>query len=409
MFPQRIFISVCCSAALVVAAGAEPLSLGESLRLGLKNHPDLITGDSTLKIRVAETLAFSEMPNPQLEAEFRALTDKPAIELKLMQPLRRSYFGLRQNYAVAERAAAQADSRAIIVGVLNDVFARHAAVWAAQARREVFSESVADLAALRPQLASAVEAGQASAVDLALLDAQSARLAAEMAAVEPERLAAVAALARRIGRNDDFQVDAPVLMPVPASSTALERFATTRTPLRTALMAREKAARARLRVALDDRLGPIEAGVIAEHDTDRGESVIGLGFNIDLPFWNRNEAAIATAEAQLSGTQTDLLLSEPEWVAALVRLRHRAAVAAESAAREYQETVLPAYATALAKAREALERAQADAGQIERVITSLGEARLRALELRVAAIEARSELENALGGRIEEALSTNPR
>jgi hypothetical protein len=230
-----------------------------------------------------------------------------------------------------------------------------------------------------------------------------------MAAVEPERLAAVAALARRIGRNDDFQVDAPVLMPVPASSTALERFATTRTPLRTALMAREKAARARLRVALDDRLGPIEAGVIAEHDTDRGESVIGLGFNIDLPFWNRNEAAIATAEAQLSGTQTDLLLSEPEWVAALVRLRHRAAVAAESAAREYQETVLPAYATALAKAREALERAQADAGQIERVITSLGEARLRALELRVAAIEARSELENALGGRIEEALSTNPR
>ena len=221
MFPNRIVIFLSCSAALVVAAGAEPLGLGESLRLGLRNHPDLITGDSTLKIRVAETLAFSEMPNPRLEAEFRALTDKPAIELKLMQPLRRSYFGLRQNYAVAERAAAQADSRAIIVGVLNEVFARHAAVWAAQARREVFSESVADLASLRPQLASAVEAGQASAVDLALLDAQSARLAAEMAAVEPERLAAVAALARRIGRNDDFQVEAPVLMPVPASSAAL--------------------------------------------------------------------------------------------------------------------------------------------------------------------------------------------
>ena len=123
----------------------------------------------------------------------------------------------------------------------------------------------------------------------------------------------------------------------------------------------------------------------------------------------RTLAAIATAEAQLSGTQADLLISEPERVAALVRLRHRAAVAAESAAREYQETVLPAYATALAKAREALVRAQADTGQIERVITSLGEARLRALELRVAAIEARSELENALGGRLEEALSPTQR
>jgi cobalt-zinc-cadmium efflux system outer membrane protein len=409
MFSKPIFVSLCGSAALVVGAGAEPLGLGDALRLGLKNHPDVLVADSSLKVRVAETLAFSEVPNPRLEAEFRALTDQPAIELRLMQPLRRSYFGLRQNYAVAERAAAQADARAVIVGVLNDVFARHAAVWAAQARREVFSSSIAELVSLRPQLARAVDAGQASAVDLALLDGQSARLAAEMAAVEPERLAAVAALARRIGRNDDIQVEAPVLVPLPATSTALERFATTRTPLRSALLARQTAARARLRVALDDRLGPMEAGVIAEHDTDRAESVIGIGFSIDLPFWNRNEAAIATAESQLSGTQADLLVSEPERMAALVRLRHRAAVAAESAAREYQENVLPAYATALAKAREALERAQADPGQIERVITLLGEARLRALELRVAALEARSELESALGGRIEEALTTPQR
>lgn len=88
-----------------------PMSLSTALRQGLRNHPSIITADANLRIRLAETLSVTEIPNPRLETEFRSLNDKPVMELKLMQPLKRSYFGLRQNYALIEQTSARADVR----------------------------------------------------------------------------------------------------------------------------------------------------------------------------------------------------------------------------------------------------------------------------------------------------------
>lgn len=116
-------IASCLLATSLTAQDALPLST--ALRDGLKHHPDILAADAALKIRLAETLAVTEIPNPRLEAEFRSLTDKPYLDLKLMQPIRRSYFGLRRNYAVIEQASARADTRAQVAGVLNDVYSRY--------------------------------------------------------------------------------------------------------------------------------------------------------------------------------------------------------------------------------------------------------------------------------------------
>jgi hypothetical protein len=100
----------------------ETLPLATALRQGLRNHPDILAATADLRIRLAETLAITEIPNPRLEAEFRSLTDKPVLDLKLMQPIKRSYFGLRRNYAIIEQTSARADARAQVAGVLNDVY-----------------------------------------------------------------------------------------------------------------------------------------------------------------------------------------------------------------------------------------------------------------------------------------------
>lgn len=390
-------------------SSAETLTLATALRDGLKNHPDILTADANLKIRLAERLAFTEIPNPRLETEFRALTDKPVIELKLMQPIKRSYFGLRQNYAIIERASANADARAQVAGVLNDVYSRYVELWIVQELQSIRGKNREDLVSLREPMDKSVKAGQGGTVELALLDAEIANETAEEAALESQRLARSAALARRIGYRSGnvIVVERPSGLPLPSSSSGLEKFAIQRTPLRLALLKREEAARARLAIAQADRFGPMEAGILAEHDTDRGGILLGIGFTFDLPLWNRNEAAIAGAQASIDAARGELKQFEPARVAAVVKLRYRSALTAEQSAIRYRSEVVPLFETALSKAQEAMTKGQGGISQIQPIINRLTQTRMRAFELSNAALEARAELEGALGGRLEEALGSS--
>ena len=204
-------------------------------------------------------------------------------------------------------------------------------------------------------------------------------------------------------------MERPSGLALPVNSIALEDFAIRRTPLRLALLKREEAALARLSIVRADRYSAMEAGVIAEHDTNGGGVLLGIGFNMDLPFWNKNEAAIAGAEASVDAARNDLRLQEPDRVAAVVKLRHRSAQAAERSAASFNREVVPLFETALTQTKEAINKGQAGAVAIQPVITRLTETRLRAFELTVAAFEARAELEAAMGGRLEEAMGASVR
>lgn len=395
-----------------MAAGENPgnfLSLDSALRAGLKNHPTLISAESNLKIRLAETLAVTQIENPRLEAEFRQLNDEPVVEVKLMQPIKRSYFGLRNNYAAIERVSAQADVRAQIAGVLNDVYSRYLELWTVQELQEIREQNRADFLSLRDDFQKRVDAGQGSSVDLALLNAEIANQEAEAQALEGQALARSAALAYRIGRKSGslIAVERPSGLPLPATSSSLENFAIKRTPIRLALLKREKAALARLAIVRADRYENMEVGLIAEHDTDRGGILLGIGFNMDLPFWNKNEAAVAGVQASVEAARNDLRTQEPDHVSALVKLRHRSAQAAERSAAKFSREVVPLFQTALTQTKEAIEKGQMGSVAIQPVITRLAESRLRSFELTVAAFEARAELEAALGGRLEEALGAS--
>ena len=389
----------------------EILPLSTALRDGLKNHPDILAADADLKIRLAETLAVTEIPNPRLEAEFRSLTDKPYLDLKLMQPIKRSYFGLRRNYAVIEQASARADARAHVAGVLNDVYSRYVELWTVQELQAIRGKNREDLLTLREPMEKSVKAGQGGTVELALLDAEAANEAAEQAALESQRLARSAALARRIGRRSGeiIVVERPSGLSLPADSGSLETFAIRRTPLRLALLKREEAARARLSIEQSDRFGPMEAGLLAEHDRDDNRLLLGIGFTMDLPFWNRNEAAIAGAQASVDAARSELKQFEPARVTAIVKLRYRSAVTAEQSAIRYRSEVVPLFEAALSQAQDAMAKGQGGISQIQPIINRLTQTRMRAFELANIALEARAELEGALGGRLEEALATSVR
>ena len=389
----------------------EVLPLSSALREGLKNHPDILAADAGLRIRLAETLAVTEIPNPRLEAEFQSLTDKPVIDLKFIQPVKRSYFGMRRNYALIEQASAQADARAQIAGVLNDVYSRYTELWTVQELQALRTQNREDLLALRDSFEKSVKAGQGGTVELALLDAEAANEAAEREALETQRLSRSAALSRRIGRQSGtvITVERPSGLSLPTDSGALERFAIRRTPLRLALLKREEAARARLLMAETDRLGPMEAKLLAQQDTDQGRLLLGVGFTMDLPIWNKNEAAIAGARASMDAARSELKQFEPARVSAVVKLRYQSALSAEQSAIRYRSEVVPLFEAALSQARDAMAKGQGSISQLQPIINRLTQTRMRAFELQISALEARAELEGALGGRLEEALATSVR
>jgi outer membrane protein TolC len=389
----------------------EILPLSTALREGLKNHPDILTADANLRIRLAETLAVTEIPNPRLETEFQSLNDKPRLDLKLMQPIKRSYFGLRRNYAVIEQSSARADARAQVAGVLNDVYSRYVELWTVQELQAIRGQNREDLLSLRESFEKSVKAGQGGTVELALLDAEVANEAAERQALESQRLARTAALARRIGRRSGtvITVERPSGLSLPANSGALESFAVRRTPLRLALLKREEAARARLSIAQADRLGNMEAGLLLGNDIDYDNFSVGIGFTMDLPIWNRNEAAIAGAQASVDAARGELRQFEPGRVSAVVKLRYQSALTAEQSAIRYRSEVVPLFEAALSQARDAMAKGQGSISQLQPIINRLTQTRMRAFELQISALEARAELEGALGGRLEEALATSVR
>ena len=183
---QSLFLSYLLASSLTAQ---ETLPLSTALREGLRNHPDILAATADLRIRLAETLAIPEIPNPRLEAEFQSLTDKPVIDLKFIQPLKRSYFGLRRNYAVIEQASARADARAQVAGVLNDVYSRYVELWTVQELQAIRGKNREDLLSLREPMEKTVKAGQGGSVELALLDAEVASEKAEQSALESQRLA----------------------------------------------------------------------------------------------------------------------------------------------------------------------------------------------------------------------------
>lgn len=388
---------------LPVLSAAAELSVDDSLRLALERHPDVLAADAGSRLRLAEALASEQRAAPRLEAEAKDLGGEGGAEVRLVQPLRRGDLGLRSRYAAAERAAARADAKARLLGALNDTFQAHVTLWAAQSAAAAAVAREAEAAGLAARARSAADDGLLAPAAVAELEADAQGARAERAAAEAARLEAAAALARRLGASDLPVVAAPALAPLPAEADGLVEFALRRSEVRATLAARETAARRRREVDRAESDNPLEVGVLAEQRADGESWGVGIGFSMDLPVPGRRRAAAAVADAELRAVRAHPLLARPESVAAEVRARLAAARAAAAAAEAHEAALVSRVRAAEASAR-ALEEGLASLDAHAAALARLDEARRRQLELRLESLRARSRLEEALGGRLEQAL-----
>jgi outer membrane protein TolC len=245
-----------------------------------------------------------------------------------------------------------------------------------------------------------VEAGQGTALDVALFDLEKWRAQTrllESRSIEGDALAALAAL---VGVSETFfgRVSRvlPSLPDVAPSSEEAQALLVDNHPDLARLRARYEAREAALRLEIakqwpDLRLGPSASGEVGER-----KSVFGLSIGIDLPVFDRNQQAIAEASQRREEARVSYESSAKRALAELKRAL-RAVTLATARHALLRDTVLPRARDSIRLARQSLAAGPGDALRLLDSERSYRTLLIEALDAELSARSAWAELELAVG------------
>jgi outer membrane protein TolC len=146
----------------------------------------------------------------------------------------------------------------------------------------------------------ALELGSASSLDLAAAESAQFEATARRLKLEEEQQAERSLLHRALGLPPESVVklqegSTPEIVPPPPATQALEGIEESRLDL-VALRKGYESQEAKLRAAVRGSFPRIRLGVLMGRDTDSVRTV-GFGISVELPFFDRNQGAVAQEEA----------------------------------------------------------------------------------------------------------------
>ena len=246
-----------------------------------------------------------------------------------------------------------------------------------------------------------VEAGQATALDVALFQLERGRSQAKSLAATAASAEAQAALAALVGVHRDhfakLPADAlPGLPPTLPDLEDLKKLLIANHAELARLRARYAEAESSLRLEIakqypDLRLGPSGAG-----ETGDRKTVLGLSIGIAIPIFDRNQQAIAEAEERRAEVRTLYAAAANRALAEV----ERAHLTGELAANRYgilKKTVLPQARNSIELAREALAAGSGGALRLLDAERSYRQVMIEVLQAGLAEREAWVDLELAVG------------
>lgn len=254
--------------------------------------------------------------------------------------------GRRREVAAATRDAIEAEIADARIQVRSEAGLRFSAVLAAQRRVQIEERSLALFETSSRAVARRREAGE------------DTRLDANVAAIEAERARNTLALAREQLLNARAELAALLQLPAsqlpeaagdladaiphPYTAEELERSVLTLPRVR-ALVARESAARARLRLEHANRSPDVRLGlnVGREGPSAARERVTTLSVTVPLPIFRRNAAAIGQAQAEATAAEVERLAGTRDAEAQVHRLWLRLSSQVDRVQR-LQRAMLPA-------------------------------------------------------------------
>ncbi len=314
-----ILIFTACSVSL--ARADKTLSLSDALALSLRQNPELKSYDWDIRAAEARTLQARLKPNPVINYSAQNLPgsgpyrggDIMENTLDLGQLVELG--GKRQarvNEAIAGRSVAEWAYQVRRVEVLKNTTQAFVAVLAAQRQVQLAEETAAMAEAVTPMTQKRVEAGKANAVEV-----MRSKVAVASAKIESEQAKRTLATARinlavqwgaQIADFDTVKGDLEGIKAVPTFSALEQRIQSNPEISRwSAELDRRYAALAKQKsLAKPDitiSAGPRMLGM--------GDDIsFVVGFSIPLQFKNKNQGAIAQAEAEIAKTDSERKTSE---------------------------------------------------------------------------------------------------
>jgi cobalt-zinc-cadmium efflux system outer membrane protein len=387
---------------------AEPLTLERALALALERSPSLapVEAEAARARAQREGASLLFASNPELEAAVgpRQHGGIQSLELELGVSQRLELFGQRAARIEAAEAlmtASEARLRARRVELAAEVRESFGRALAAE-RAVGLAESATTLAeeALRAA-EQRMEAGAASRIEVNSARGELGRARRERAATVQRRAVALGELRLLIGPSVDEELTLAGELearprPVPEVDALLARALAQRAELQAA-RAELEMARAESRLATREALPGPRLGV--SYGREEGAQIIQGTLGLELPFFQRNQAARGESAARVTQAERALQAQEQavRWEVRLALERYRAAVVAAEA---YGDGVLAALEENLTLVNEAYRAGKMDFFELLVI-------RREALDARRDYLEALEEL-NAAGARLERATGNIP-
>jgi outer membrane protein, heavy metal efflux system len=243
--------------------------------------------------------------------------------------------------------------------------------------------------------------GRLTALEVGLLEMESARIRAEALDVQSEIAEQSGDLSLTLGVHADhfLPLPAPALPDVPAAPPdlkALRDRLTANHPELGRLRARYEVAEGELRLEIAKQYPDFTFGPSVEGETGERKTILGLTLGIELPIFDRNQQGIAVASQRREEILAKYEAAASRALASLERSERKARVAVEKRMR-VRGVLLPKAQANLDLARKALDAGATDALHVLEAERSLRAARIEALDADLGAHAAWTELERAVG------------
>jgi len=359
--------------------------LDDVLRAAFQKSPELGRIDSLLGERLGEAAETRVKQNPVLGAELRGPTnrggDNKEYEATVYQPLRISDFGFRSKLAALIRESASIEEKLALVEFIHNVSLTFAKTWAVQEQRGVLMNAQERARAILEKIRGAGEKGFLSEGDVAVFEGEVSLLSAEMVGAEADRKRALAELTRVSGAElTDKTLVAPPAPRLPPKDDVLREADENTLPAQKRAEILARVATKQRELARLDAFPRFSPGIGYERTGEDTEQVI-VGFSIDLPFFDRNQAArrralgAELAAMHLRDYATSGRLGDE------AKMRHEVVSALAEQRRRFEEQVIPSRERALKGYRKQFDMGQGTAFQVWQAQRELTDTRLRVLDL----------------------------
>ncbi len=325
-----------------IAAARARVSRAEERRHGATRYADPL---------VTAGLSHGKSPDGN------AAATETSFEVSQMFPL-----GIRSRKKAGDAAidAARWQVDAVTLDVLLEAKTLYYEAALGASRASALAQAADDARSLSDLVARRVDVGEAAGADHLRTKVEALRAQSEARAAGAHAEGARAALNRfllgALGSEFAFPSDLdPGVMPSLSDVTVEQVVA--RNPAFRAAQARVKAARSGVAAERAVRLPGIEVSAFSQNELDR--KAVGATIGVAIPLWNRNQAGIGVARAELAEAEADLSTLRASIEADVERLLRRDRAARESAAT-YRLEILPAARETLAIVRNSLEQGEAN-------------------------------------------------